>query len=492
MRHFAMTLVSLALASVPLVSLAQPPQVDGGGTKLPAPTVFPTPGTYFNTTSISLREAASGAEIHYTWDGSEPTASSPLFDPHQVLFIAGVYDGNRGLKTGYTLRAVAIKAGMTPSDPVTFSFTVARRDRTAYVSEEVAPGVRMIRDSDNDKMFLIRGTKTYALIDSGMGRGALRDYVMQYTTGLPVLTIWTHSHGDHIGQADQFIDDSVEYVGAEDRAATAELLQHRGVSAEKIAQHLRPVSDGAKIDLGDRALEIITLPGHTPGSILIFDPAGGNLYTGDSVGNNSALPPDVMWMQFPHTPPFDQFFAAVRTARARLGDRVKFIMTGHNDHPLTGTGYLDNLETALQRAMDDGTAALVPSYRPPGLQQIVVGDRFTDPNWFAVNVNPTTFMPAPPDEIASLTLIEVRGADLETRFDSTVHDYPAKVTSPGAITVVALPASTRVRSLLIDGKAVKPGVPCKVTLQGAEKTVPIVVTAADGKTTQTYQVRLSR
>src|SRR6185295_13394185 len=125
--------------------------------------------------------------------------------------------------------------------------------------------------------------------------------------------------------------------------------------------------------------------------------------------------------------PLDQYFSAVRTARARLGNRVKLIMTGHNDRPLVGTRYLDNLETALQRAMDEGAAALVPSYRPPGLQQIVVGNRFTDPNWFAVNVNPQTFLPAPPDQIASLTIIDVKGATLASRFTTTAHDYRATV-----------------------------------------------------------------
>src|SRR5689334_12987634 len=206
------------------------------GTKLPAPTVFPEPGTYSNTTSLSLIDAAPGAEIHYTWDGSEPTASSPLYDPTGVLFIAGLYDGDKGLHTGYTLRAVATKAGMQASDVATFSYVIERRDRTAYVSEEVAPGVRMIRDSDNDKMFLVRGTKRYALIDSGQGRGALRDYISQFTGGMPLVTIWTHSHGDHIGQSDQFIAGSTEYVGAADRAATADFLERHGASREQIAE----------------------------------------------------------------------------------------------------------------------------------------------------------------------------------------------------------------------------------------------------------------
>src|SRR3569833_4795402 len=101
--------------------------------RLPAPTIFPAPGTYFNTTSLSLMDAVPGAENHYTWDGSEPNAGSPVYDPHGVLFIAGLYDGNKGLKTGYTLRAVAVKAGMAASDEATYSYLVERRDRTAFV-----------------------------------------------------------------------------------------------------------------------------------------------------------------------------------------------------------------------------------------------------------------------------------------------------------------------------------------------------------------------
>jgi glyoxylase-like metal-dependent hydrolase (beta-lactamase superfamily II) len=481
----------VVIASLAAVAKAQ--EGAAPSVRTPPPTIFPPPGTYSNTTSLSLSDPAPEVRIHYTWDGSEPNESSPVFNPHGVLFIAGLYDGNKGLKTGYTLRAVAMSPGpnIKPSEPVTFSYTIERRDRTAYISEEIAPGVRMIRDSDNDKMFLIRGTKRYALIDSGLGRGALRDYIAQFTGGLPLVTIWTHSHFDHIGQADQFIADSIEYVGEGDRQAVADSLKQRGVPPEQIAEHLKSVSDDWKIDLGDRALEIITVPAHTPGSIVIFDPATGNLFTGDSFGNNSNLPPDVLWLQ--HTPrPLDEYFAVVRTARERLGNRVKLIMTGHNDRPLVGTAYLDNLETALQRAMDEGNDALTPSYRPAGLEQIAVGNRFTDPNWFGVNINPQTFLPAPPDQIASLTLITLTGATLRTRFAAAEHAYQATVKGTGPITISVRPASTRVHSLTIDGKTATAGVPQTISYGSGAKEVPITVTAHDAKTTQTYHVTFSK
>jgi hypothetical protein len=142
--------------------------------------------------------------------------------------------------------------------------------------------------------------------------------------------------------------------------------------------------------------------------------------------------------------------------------------------------------------MDEGTASLVPSYRPRGLQQIVVGDRFTDPNWFGINVNARTFLPAPPGQIASLTLIEVKGATLTSRFTSTVHDYRATVTGHGPITISSRPASSRVQSLTINGKAVQAGMPYEVSFTGRAQKVPIVVTAHDGKTTDLYRLTLSR
>ena len=73
-------------------------------------------------------------------------------------------------------------------------------------------------------------------------------------------------------------------------------------------------------------------------------------------------------------------------------------MTGHNDHPLMGEKYLDNLQSALQSLMDKGEAVLVPSYRPTGLLQVTIGDRIHDPDWVAINVNKEHYLPAPVDK----------------------------------------------------------------------------------------------
>lgn len=369
------------------------PAREGGSPRLPAPTAFPAPGTFPTTESVTLLDADPRASIHYTLDGSMPTASSPVFDPSRLIFIAGLYDGNRGLKTHYTIRAIAMEDGHPASAASRFDYLIARRDRTAYVSQEVLPGVRMIRDSDNDKMFLLRGTKEFVLIDSGMGRGDLRAYVAGFTAGQPLAVIFTHDHGDHIGQADQFVRGSIEYIGAGDRKGLAQFLRARGIAPALIAKHVISVHDGERIDIGDRALQLYAVPGHTPGSIVIFDPKTATLFSGDAFGSNSPTIPDAAWMQFDPNP-LDRYLAEIKHVRAELGNKAKFILTGHNDRPLIGEAYLDNLASAVQLLLSRGDSALVPSYRPSGLFQVIVGDRFHDPNWVAVNVNRRRYLPA--------------------------------------------------------------------------------------------------
>ena len=98
-------------------------------------------------------------------------------------------------------------------------------------------------------------------------------------------------------------------------------------------------------------------------------------------------------MQFDPNP-LDAYLTQIKRVQAQLGDRMKYILTGHNDHPLIGQAYLNNLARAVQLLLDRGDAALVPSYRPLGLFQVIVGDRMHDPNWAAVNVDREHYLPA--------------------------------------------------------------------------------------------------
>lgn len=484
----------LVLVAVGALGAAMPwAAAQNAGAKLAAPTAFPAPGVYPTTESVTLLSGDPGAEVHYTLDGSEPSRDSPVGGPARLLFLAGLYDGNTGLKAGYTVRAVAMKEGAATSDAATFLYNVDRRDRTAYVSEDVLPGVRMIRDSDNDKMFLVQGSKKVVLVDSGMGRGRLKDYLAPYTNGLPIEVVFTHEHFDHTGQADQFIADSVEHIGEGDRPGVAQRLKAAGVSEATLAANLRVVRDGERIDLGDRSLVVYGAPGHTPGSLVILDEQRGTLFTGDSFGSNSPTIPDALWMHFPASPPIDAYLSSIRTARGKVRGKVKAVLTGHNDRPLFGEAYLDNLEAAAQTLVDQGTAALVPSFRPPGVSQVIVGDRLTDPNWVAINVNKDRFLSAPPDKIATLSALDLGGASMAERFSPDLHTYTAEAPS-GTTTVRITPTATssRIRSLRIGDAAVPSGKAYEAKLRSASSTLNIAVTSPDGSASTTYVLTVNR
>jgi glyoxylase-like metal-dependent hydrolase (beta-lactamase superfamily II) len=55
------------------------------------------------------------------------------------------------------------------------------------------------------------------------------------------------------------------------------------------SRRVRPLWDGEVVDLGDRELEVIALPGHTPGSIALLDRASGTLFSGDPIQRDGRI-----------------------------------------------------------------------------------------------------------------------------------------------------------------------------------------------------------
>jgi outer membrane protein OmpA-like peptidoglycan-associated protein len=79
-----------------------------------APTFSPSPGSYTGTQMVELSSATPNATIHYTTDGSEPTAASPVYtSPIPV-------SGNT------TIRALAVAPGLPDSDLSTGGFDVSQ------------------------------------------------------------------------------------------------------------------------------------------------------------------------------------------------------------------------------------------------------------------------------------------------------------------------------------------------------------------------------
>jgi alpha-tubulin suppressor-like RCC1 family protein len=89
-----------------------------GGT-VAAPTATPAAGTFTSAPLVTLASATSGASIRYTLDGSDPTATSPLY---RYPFVVAATT---------TVKARAFKTGMTQSTVTTAAYAVDAAGATA-------------------------------------------------------------------------------------------------------------------------------------------------------------------------------------------------------------------------------------------------------------------------------------------------------------------------------------------------------------------------
>lgn len=121
------------------------------------------------------------------------------------------------------------------------------------------------------RFFLLAGTERALLIDSGMTTEKVRE-LAEEKTSLPLLLLNTHGDIDHVGCNDEF---ESFYMNPAECAH----YYHGAKACGKVV----PVWDGDVLDLGDRPLTILTIPGHTPGSIAVLDEKNRRIFTGDPV-----------------------------------------------------------------------------------------------------------------------------------------------------------------------------------------------------------------
>lgn len=147
----------------------------------------------------------------------------------------------------------------------------------------------------------VRGRDRDLLLDSGMGVVALRQRIVALAER-PVLAVASHTHFDHIGGHHEFAHRAAHRAEAAILAhpTRANTLAEAYVNddiftalppgdydsktyAVAPAPATRLLEDGDVIDLGDRRFEVLHLPGHSPGSIALWEAATGILFSGDTV-----------------------------------------------------------------------------------------------------------------------------------------------------------------------------------------------------------------
>ena len=126
---------------------------------------------------------------------------------------------------------------------------------------------------------LIRG-KEAAVVDTGTaGNGSkIADVVRSAGLSWDAVhhVILTHYHPDHIGSVGEVLGAATKataYAGAAD------------ISQIKSPRPLKAVGDNDEVF----GLRVIATPGHTPGHVCVFDPAGSVLILGDAMNNIDKL-----------------------------------------------------------------------------------------------------------------------------------------------------------------------------------------------------------
>ena len=169
--------------------------------------------------------------------------------------------------------------------------------------KEIKKGVWYIDERGLDAMYVVKGSKRSAVIDTGTGIGDFKGLVEKMVDN-PYVVIITHGHVDHAGGCGQFTQ---VYINEQDYQAALDItvqkreeyiknMESSGAVppgtlqiSEKMRSDDKPVfcfiKDGDVIDLGDKQLSIFEMPGHTSGSVCILDEADKILFSGDNMND---------------------------------------------------------------------------------------------------------------------------------------------------------------------------------------------------------------
>ncbi len=169
-----------------------------------------------------------------------------------------------------------------------------------FTAEKIFDNVTRIGGLAGELCYLVEGSEKALLIDGLTGVGSLKAFVRELTD-LPVTLVLTHGHVDHIGAAFEYgecwlhPDDIAllyEHGDAEARLGFASGGGRKIDPADVVpprAIRTLPVQDGHVFDLGGVQLEVIHVPGHTYGSIVLLDRARRIVYSGDACNANTLL-----------------------------------------------------------------------------------------------------------------------------------------------------------------------------------------------------------
>ena len=154
----------------------------------------------------------------------------------------------------------------------------------------------------------VKGKNYDLLIDTGMGLNSLKSWIAN-ETNRPIKAIATHSHFDHSGSLYEFscrLGHKAEseafksggrkqlmYQGGWTKIEIVNPKEHPNFSSQTYTVRPAPLTgyldEGDVLDLGDKVFQILHLPGHSPGSIGLYNLKKKILFSGDAIYNGELV-----------------------------------------------------------------------------------------------------------------------------------------------------------------------------------------------------------
>ena len=235
--------------------------------------------------------------------------------------------------------------------------------------------------------YLLTGSSSAILIDTGMGLIDMK-HITDELTSLPVAVVNTHGHLDHISCNHQY---EKAYLHPADEAVFTQHSKYdyrymllagmlteaklpswllklpiisgvaKKFSAIPEKNNRSPLSDGMRLDLGGRTIEIICTPGHTPGSVCLLDVERRQLFSGDTVCDEGIL------LNLDHSTSVETFKKSILRLKA-ASERFGPIWPAHHALPLDHSWLDEYIQCADQILAGADTPVSISS--PVGNAQV--------------------------------------------------------------------------------------------------------------------------
>jgi|GEM_PF-1807668 len=135
------------------------------------PTFSPAGGAYGSAQTVTISSTTSGAAIYYTTDGTTPTSGSSL------------YSSPITVSSSTTLKAIAVKSGLTTSSAATAAYTIG-------AVSDYSQSAAYVDASHANITFVSNVSSTYVYLHYKVNNGSDLNYLMSQSGN-----IWTYDIG---------------------------------------------------------------------------------------------------------------------------------------------------------------------------------------------------------------------------------------------------------------------------------------------------------